>query len=74
MFTLNSTIRPFFVVCLLAVSHIVPIAAQAADTIVVGRSLALSGPLKSYGEAKRDGGDAYINKVNAAGGVSGKKG
>lgn len=48
-------------------------AAHAADTIVVGRSLALSGPLKSYGEAKRDGGDAYINKVNAAGGVGGKK-
>ncbi len=48
-------------------------AAHAADTIVVGRSLSLSGPLKSYGEAKRDGGDAYINKVNAAGGVNGKK-
>ena len=47
--------------------------AHAADTIVVGRSLALSGPLKSYGEAKRDGGDAYINRVNAAGGVGGRK-
>ena len=47
--------------------------AHAADTIFVGRSLALSGPLKSYGEAKRDGGDAYINKVNAAGGVGGRK-
>lgn len=35
--------------------------------------MALSGPLKSYGEAKRDGGDAYINKVNAAGGVGGRK-
>jgi ABC-type branched-subunit amino acid transport system substrate-binding protein len=39
---------------------------------VVGRSLVLSGPLQSYGEAKRDGGDAYIRKVNAAGGVGGK--
>ena len=46
--------------------------AHAADAIVVGRSLALSGPLQSYGEAKRDGGDAYIQKVNAAGGVGGK--
>lgn len=46
--------------------------ADAADSIVVGRSLPLSGPLQSYGEAKRDGGDAYINKVNAAGGVGGK--
>ena len=46
--------------------------AQAADAIVVGRSLVLSGPLQSYGEAKRDGGDAYIHKVNAAGGVRGR--
>ena len=45
--------------------------AFAAGPIVVGRSLALSGPLQSYGEAKRDGGDAYIAKVNAAGGVNG---
>ena len=47
--------------------------ASAADAIVVGRSLTLSGPLKLYGEAKRDGGDAYIAKVNAAGGINGKK-
>ena len=47
-------------------------AAFAADDIVVGRSLALSGPLKSYGEAKRDGGDAYIQKVNKAGGIAGR--
>jgi len=46
--------------------------AHAADAIVVGRSLALSGPLHSYGEAKRDGGHAYIQKVNAAGGGGGK--
>jgi branched-chain amino acid transport system substrate-binding protein len=46
--------------------------AIAADSIVIGRSLVLSGPLQSYGEAKRDGGDAYVNKVNAAGGVGGK--
>ena len=44
----------------------------AADSIVIGRSLPLSGPLQSYGEAKRDGGNAYIQKVNAAGGVGGR--
>ena len=44
----------------------------AADPIVVGRSLPLTGPLQSYGEAKRDGGDAYIEKVNKAGGVKGQ--
>lgn len=46
--------------------------ALAAEPIVVGRSLPLTGPLKSYGEAKRDGADAYIRKVNAAGGVGGR--
>lgn len=46
--------------------------ASAADSIVVGRSLTLSGPLQSYGEAKRDGGDAYIHKINVAGGIGGK--
>lgn len=46
--------------------------AHAADTIVVGRSLPLTGALASYGEAKRDGGDAYIKKVNSAGGVGGR--
>ncbi len=45
---------------------------QAADAIEVGRSLALSGPFTPYGEAKRDGGDAYIEKINRAGGVNGR--
>jgi branched-chain amino acid transport system substrate-binding protein len=46
--------------------------AIAADSIVIGRSLALTGPLKLYGEAKRDGSDAYITKINASGGIAGK--
>ncbi len=45
----------------------------AADAIQVGRSLALTGALMSYGEAKRDGGDAYIGKLNRAGGINGRK-
>jgi branched-chain amino acid transport system substrate-binding protein len=45
----------------------------AAQTFTVGRTLALSGPLKNYGDAKRDGGDAYIEKINKAGGVAGKR-
>ena len=45
---------------------------MAADPIVVGRTMDLSGALKSYGEAKRDGGDAYIAKLNAAGGIGGR--
>jgi len=48
------------------------VSVQAADAIQVGRSLALSGPFTPYGEAKRDGGDAYIEKINRAGGVNGR--
>ena len=73
MLAYSPKFRYFFIAFLWAVLQAVMPAAHAADTIVVGRSLSLSGPLKSYGEAKRDGGDAYINKVNAAGGVNGKK-
>ncbi|MES2582347.1 MAG: ABC transporter substrate-binding protein [Pseudomonadota bacterium] len=43
-----------------------------AQPIVVGRSLPLSGQLQSIGEFKRDGGDAYIHKVNLAGGINGR--
>jgi branched-chain amino acid transport system substrate-binding protein len=46
--------------------------AFAADRIVIGRSVALSGPLKNSGEAKRNGADSYIRKVNARGGISGR--
>lgn len=73
MSTYSPKFRRFFIAFLWGLLQEVMPVAHAADTIVVGRSLALSGPLKSYGEAKRDGGDAYISKVNAAGGVGGKK-
>ncbi len=46
--------------------------ALAADRIVIGRSIALSGPLRISGEAKRDGADAYIRRVNARGGILGR--
>jgi branched-chain amino acid transport system substrate-binding protein len=46
---------------------------NAAEPIQIGRSLALSGALVAYGEAKRDGGDAYIEKINRAGGINGRK-
>lgn len=62
----------FITLYLLAIAGLLASAAYAAEPIVVGRSLALSGPLKGYGEAKRDGGDAYIAKINAAGGVGGR--
>ena len=61
-----------FFACVLFIAKIFAIPALAADPIVVGRTLDLSGPLKSYGEAKRDGGDAYIAKLNASGGIGGR--
>ena len=49
-----------------------PLAAHAADAIQIGRSLALTGPLAPYNVAKRDGGDAFIESVNRAGGINGR--
>ena len=63
------TLTARFAIATLALSWL---PASAADNIVIGRTLALSGGLKLYGEAKRDGGDAYLAKVNAAGGVGGR--
>ncbi|HSV52388.1 MAG TPA: ABC transporter substrate-binding protein [Burkholderiaceae bacterium] len=53
--------------------HLASPDAHADDAIVVGRTLALSGPLRLYGEAKRDGADALIASVNAAGGINGRR-
>ena len=57
----------------LAVLHPFTGHAVASDAIVIGRSLPLTGPIASYGAAKRDGADAYIHKVNNAGGVAGRQ-
>jgi len=65
-------LSPVRITLLALALQLVCASANAADSIVVGRSLVLSGPLQSYGEAKRDGGDAYIRKVNASGGVGGR--
>jgi ABC-type branched-subunit amino acid transport system substrate-binding protein len=45
----------------------------AQEVIPVGRSLPLTGPLVVYGNAKKTGGDAYIERVNREGGVRGRK-
>lgn len=55
------------------VLHLAAPGAWATEAIVIGRTLALSGPLRIYGEAKRDGGDALIASVNAAGGIGGQR-
>ena len=45
----------------------------AQEAIAVGRSLPLSGPLVAYGNAKKIGGDAYIERFNREGGIRGRK-
>lgn len=45
----------------------------AADEIIVGRTVVLSGPLGKDSQAKCDGADALVAAVNAAGGVGGQK-
>ncbi|MBU1815641.1 MAG: ABC transporter substrate-binding protein [Gammaproteobacteria bacterium] len=44
-----------------------------AQPLIIGRSLPLSGQLQSIGELKRDGGDAYLHKVNSSGGIAGRR-
>ncbi len=49
------------------------VAAVHAEPLVIGQSAPLSGSNKELGEDIRDGALAYINKVNAAGGINGRK-
>ena len=66
--------QPFLAGCLAVIAMQLAVGMPvAAQSLIVGRSLPLTGQLKALGEFKRDGGDAYIQKVNAAGGVGGKK-
>lgn len=45
----------------------------SADTIVVGQSIALSGPLAELGADLTTGARAYFERLNAQGGVAGRK-
>lgn len=48
-------------------------AAFAEDVIKVGGLAVLSGPAAVYGQAVQKGADLYIEQLNAAGGIDGKK-
>jgi ABC-type branched-subunit amino acid transport system substrate-binding protein len=67
------------VVPVLAALGLLPLPAAAAengvtnDTIVLGQSVALTGPAASLGIEMRDGAKAYFDQVNAAGGVHGRR-
>ena len=47
--------------------------AQTTEPIQIGRTMAITGGLATYGQAKLDGGDAYIAQINKAGGVNGRQ-
>lgn len=44
-----------------------------ADTLRIGQSLALSGPLAELGTELRDGAQTYLKWINSKGGIHGKK-
>jgi branched-chain amino acid transport system substrate-binding protein len=48
-------------------------AAQANDNILIGQSAPLTGSNAEFGNDIRNGALAYFNKVNAAGGIGGRK-
>jgi branched-chain amino acid transport system substrate-binding protein len=48
-------------------------AAQAADTIRIGSVLSVTGPASFLGDPEKKTLEMYVNDINAAGGVSGKK-
>ena len=55
-------------------SFSMPLLAQgvSADTILIGQSVALSGPAEQLGKEMKAGADAYFDVVNKAGGVNGR--
>ena len=74
MTTIRSLTRAF----MLAVLACLSLAAQAQDgvsksTLVLGQSLALTGPGSSLAQPFYEGAKLYFDRVNAAGGVNGRK-
>ena len=62
--------RNFFVAAALLLSHAAP---SFAQEIVLGQSVALTGPAQELGKEMQLGAKTYFDRVNAAGGVRGKK-
>ena len=60
-------------IALTALLLLLPALTAAQGAIAVGRTLPITGPIAVYGNAKRLGGDAYIERVNREGGVRGRR-
>ncbi|HPR77815.1 MAG TPA: ABC transporter substrate-binding protein [Candidatus Limiplasma sp.] len=61
------------VVALALAASLVAIPALAEDTIKIGGIGVLTGPYAMYGVGVKNGVDLYIDEINAAGGIGGKK-
>jgi ABC-type branched-subunit amino acid transport system substrate-binding protein len=74
---MSSLIRTFFLgllpLLLAAQSESVFSQDKTTEPIRIGRSLALTGALASYGQAKKSGGEAYVERINREGGIRGRK-
>jgi ABC-type branched-subunit amino acid transport system substrate-binding protein len=57
----------------IALAAALPLAAGAADKILVGQSAPLTGSNAEIGKDIRDGALAYFKKVNESGGVNGRQ-
>jgi ABC-type branched-subunit amino acid transport system substrate-binding protein len=58
---------------LLAPLLLAPALAAAQGAISVGRTLPITGPIAVYGNAKKVGGEAYIERFNREGGLRGRR-
>lgn len=59
--------------CGLVLALLAPFAQPAANDIVIGQTIALTGGQSEHGRAVQLGARAYLDKVNAAGGVHGRR-
>src|SRR5215510_10882761 len=66
-------LRPRLAWMLCAILWILPRASANADELLIGMSGALSGPAQALGQGMKTGIDAYFERVNADGGIFGKK-
>lgn len=48
-------------------------AGAESDEIVIGAILPLTGAISTYGESAKNGAELYLEQINAAGGIDGKK-
>ncbi len=69
----RSFLRPSYVFWVAATSVLLAMGSANAQEIVLGQSVALSGPAQELGREMQLGAKTYFDQVNAAGGIRGRK-